>query len=129
MAVDERMIDAEVAFEVRVEPARDVVRVKPIGELDLTTAPELREQVAELVAVDFEHVLIDLRGVSSIDAGVVALLLRLAGQARRAGWRLSLIQRQDQVQRILALTGALDQLPFDDGHEDDGKQPNSYEGV
>ncbi len=129
MAVDERMIDAEAAFEVRVEPAREVVRVKPIGELDLSTAPELREQVAELVAVGFEHVVIDLRGVSSIGATAVALLLRLADQARSSGWRLSLIHGQDQVQGILALTGTRDQLPFDDGQESDGKQPRSHEGV
>jgi anti-sigma B factor antagonist len=129
MTVDERRIDAEAAFEVRVEPAREVVRVKPIGELALTTAPELREQVAELVAVGFEHVVIDLRGVSSIDDAAVALLLRLADQARSSGWRLSSIQRQDQVQRILALTGTRDQLPFDDGHAGNGKQPESYEGV
>jgi anti-sigma B factor antagonist len=90
-----------------------VVRVKPIGGLDLTTGPELREQVAELVAVGFEHVVIDIRGVSFIDATAVALLRRLANQASSAGWRLSLIQSQDQVQQICALTGAIDQPPFD----------------
>jgi anti-anti-sigma factor len=128
MAVDERMIDAAAAFEVRVEPAREVVRVKPIGKLDPTTSPELRAQVAELVAVGFEHVVIDLHGVSSIDATAVALLLSLADQARGAGWRLSLIQRHDQVQGILALTGTRDQLPFDDGHEVMASGP-TYEGV
>jgi hypothetical protein len=30
--------EAPAAFEVEVEPAREVVRVKPVGELDLTTS-------------------------------------------------------------------------------------------
>jgi anti-sigma B factor antagonist len=110
MTLDERMIGPAAVFEVRVEPAREVVRVKPIGELDLTTGPELREQVSELVAVGFEHLVIDLRGLTFVDATGVALLLGLAEQARSGGWRLSLIPGHDQVQRILSLTGTLDQL-------------------
>lgn len=110
MTLDERMIAPAAAFEVRVEPAREVVRVKPIGELDLATGPELREQVMELVAVGFEHLVIDLRGLTFVDATGVALLLALDEQARSDGWRLSLIPGHHQVHRVLSLTGTLDQL-------------------
>jgi anti-sigma B factor antagonist len=79
-------------FVVEVEPEREVVRVRPVGELDLSTGPELRDHVAELVAVGFEHLVIDLRGLSFIDATGVSLLLSLAAQARRERWRLSLIR-------------------------------------
>ena len=42
-------------FEVRVLPAREAVWVKPVGELDLATCPELRAQVEELLAVGFDR--------------------------------------------------------------------------
>ena len=112
MTVEQRITGPTAGFEVRVEPAREVVRVKAIGELDLATGPELHGKVVELVAVGFEHVIIDLRGLSFIDASSVGLLLRLADQARASGWRLSLIPGDDRVQRVLALTGAGERLPF-----------------
>jgi anti-sigma B factor antagonist len=112
MSVDQRVFDPTAEFEVRVEPARDVVCVKPRGELDLATAPVLREQVTELVAVGFDHLVIDLRGLSFMDATGVRLLVWLTDQARSDGWQLSLIDGPDQVQRILALTGCTDRLPF-----------------
>ena len=102
MTVVDQIAGSAAEFEIRVQPAREVVRVKAIGELDLASGPELRSQVLELVAVGFEHVIIDLRGVSFIDASSVGLLLRLADRARSAGWRLSLIPGRGEVQRVLA---------------------------
>jgi anti-sigma B factor antagonist len=99
-------------FVVEVEPVREVVRVRPVGELDLSSGPELREHVVELAAAGFEHLVIDLRGLSFIDATGVSLLLALAAQARRERWRLSLIRGDRQVQRVFALTHTLRQLPF-----------------
>jgi anti-sigma B factor antagonist len=99
-------------FVVNVEAAREVVRVRPIGELDLSNGPELRDHVAELLAIGFEHLVIDLRGLSFIDASGVSLLFSLAAQARSERWRLSLIRGEGQVQRILALTDPLGRLPF-----------------
>jgi anti-sigma B factor antagonist len=112
MAVGEQLSEAASAFEVLVEPAREVVWVTPRGELDLATGPELREQVSELLEVGFERLVIDLRGLSFIDVAGLRLLLGLALRARSEGWRLSLIQGDDVVRRLFALTDTLDRLPF-----------------
>jgi anti-sigma B factor antagonist len=111
-AIEQLVAVPVLEFVVEVEPAREMVRVRPVGELDLITGPELRDHVAELLAVGFEHVVIDLRGLSFMDATGVSLLLSLAAQARRERWRLSLIRGDRQVQRIFALTDTLRQLPF-----------------
>ena len=71
----------QAPFDVRIEPAREAVRVTPIGELDLATGTELRDQVHELLAAGFEHLIIDLRGLTFMDATGIALLRRLADQA------------------------------------------------
>ena len=103
---------AKSTLEIRLQPAREVVRVKPVGELDLATGPKLREQVTELVAIGFSHLIIDLRGVSFMDVSGLTLLLALTDRARGEEWRLSLIQGNAQLQRIFALTNTLDRLPF-----------------
>lgn len=97
MSIAERPVESAERFAVRVEPAREVARVKPIGELDLASVGELREQVTQLLAVGFEQLIIDLRGVSFLDLSGLRLLLCLTDQARSEGWRLSLIQGPSQV--------------------------------
>jgi anti-sigma B factor antagonist len=104
--------EAPAAFEVAVEPAREVVRVKPVGELDLATVSVLEDQVRELLAVGFEQLIIDLRGLSFMDVSGLRLLLSLARHARHEGWRLSLIQGSVPVRRLFALTDTTRQLPF-----------------
>lgn len=103
---------AVARFEVRVQPAREVVRIKPVGELDLASVGKLRDQVMELLAVGFERLIIDLRGLSFLDVCGLRLLLCLADQAPGEGWRLSLIPPNKQVGRIFELTGTAAQLPF-----------------
>jgi anti-sigma B factor antagonist len=104
--------EAPASFGVGMEPAREVVRVKPVGELDLATVSVLADQVRELLEVGFEQLVIDLRGLSFIDVAGLRLLLGLAHRARSEGWRLSLIQGSDPVRRLLVLTDTLDRLPF-----------------
>lgn len=112
MSAVELTNDARAAFVVDVEPAHEVVRVKPVGELDLATVSILENQVRELVAVGFAQLIIDLRGLSFIDVSGLRLLLSLAERSRSDGWRLSLIRGSESVGRLFALTDTLSRLPF-----------------
>jgi anti-sigma B factor antagonist len=109
---DERLVSAAERFEIRVQPDREVIYVEPVGELDLANAPELRQQIVELLGAGFERVVIDLRRLSFIDLRGVQLLLSLAAEAQRDGWLLSLIQGPVAVHRIFLLTSVVDRLPF-----------------
>jgi anti-sigma B factor antagonist len=111
-AAAERLLPQPTAFAVCVRPERDVVYVKPVGELDLATAPQLRDELHELVAAGFMHIAIDLRALLFIDCAGVRLLVELNADARRRRWRLSLIQGRACVRRVLELTATVDILPF-----------------
>ncbi|MFZ0385865.1 MAG: STAS domain-containing protein [Solirubrobacteraceae bacterium] len=112
MVAVELIDDRRAVFAVGVEPAREVVRVKPVGELDLATVVLLADQVSDLLTVGFAQLIIDLRGLSFIDVAGLRLLLSLAQRARSDGWRLSLIQGSGPVQRLFTLTGTDRRLPF-----------------
>ena len=99
-------------FEVRVAPHRRAVHLEPVGELDLASAPTLQTHAAELVERGFDQLVIDLSGLAFIDVAGVRLLLTLYDHARRDGWRLSIIPGPSPVQRVFAVTGTLDSLPF-----------------
>ena len=112
MTATGKLPDAPASFEIRLAPAREVVRIKPVGELDLAAVPVLSEQVRELLVVGFEQLVIDLRGVSFIDVAGVEQLVCLADDAQRDGWRLWLIQGDEVVRRVFELTETLVRLPF-----------------
>lgn len=102
-------------FCVDVEPARDVVRVCPRGEVDLGTVGLLREQIEELTATGFLRVLLDLRGVTFIDSTGLRLVLQLYRRSRAEGWDLRIIEGPAEVQRVFDVTGLRPLLPLVDG--------------
>ena len=99
-------------FHVDVQPERDVVRVVPVGELELSTVGAVEEQVAELRAAGFRRVVLDLRELTFMDTTGLKLVLTLADAAREDGLELGLVQGPPAVQRVFELCGVLERLPF-----------------
>lgn len=83
-----------------------------MGEIDLATAALLAERVHELSGAGFTHIVIDLRGLTFLDASGLRLLLTLHRDAEREGWRLSLLQGSRAIRRVFEITGMLNALPF-----------------
>jgi anti-sigma B factor antagonist len=108
----ERHVAGPTRFEIRMQRDDEVVYVEPAGELDLATSATLHNRVDALMATDAQQVIIDLRRLTFIDCAGVRALLALDGDARRHGTQLSLIQGENPVRRIFALTATLDALPF-----------------
>lgn len=98
------------AFRVDVHPQRDFVRVAPVGELDLATAPELQAHLDELHGAGFKHVVLDLRQLTFIDCLGARLILAEDRLARRSGGRFSIVKGGRAVQRVLDVCGLTDEL-------------------
>ena len=100
-------------FRVEVHPEREVVRVVPRGELDLATTPELEEQLHELRRSGFEHVVLDMRGLTFIDSSGIRAILAENEFAQTSGRDFSLLSGPPAVQRALEVCGLLEQLRVD----------------
>jgi anti-sigma B factor antagonist len=99
-------------FEVRVRPDRDAVYLELTGELDMATSPLVRRHVDELVAAGFTMLVIDLRGLGFLDCSGLRLFLELDADARSDGWSVTLVEGDDDIQRLFTLTDTADTLPF-----------------
>ncbi len=106
---DPRRPDA-APFRVDVHPERDVVRVVPVGELDLATAAELEEQLHELRSAGFDRVVLDLRELTFIDSSGIRVVVAEHQFADRSDHGFSLISGPPAVQRALELCGLLGHL-------------------
>ena len=58
----------EVSLRCEVVPQRDVVRVHPIGSLDLATVPVLEQQLQALREAGFRRLIVDLGGLWFMDS-------------------------------------------------------------
>jgi anti-anti-sigma factor len=75
------------------------------GELNLVTAPRLERAVRQATG-RARLVVVDLRGLTRVDAAGVGALVSTTRSARRDGRRLFLVRGLPQVDRLLTLTGA-----------------------
>jgi anti-sigma B factor antagonist len=101
-------------FRIDVEPARDSVRVAPVGELDIATVDKLRGEVERLRESGFDKLVLDLRGVRFLDSTGLRLVLELDQAAREASQELMIIRGSSVVQRIFEVTQVAERLHFID---------------
>jgi anti-sigma B factor antagonist len=97
-------------FRVEVRPDRDRVFIAPHGELDLATVGLVGTEIDDLVAREFDRIVIDLRETSFIDSSGVHLLLTCA---QRADAHISVIDGPPPVRRVFDLAGIRDLVPFE----------------
>ena len=99
-------------FRCEIEPQRETVRVRPIGELDLATVPVVEEQLSELHAAGFTSLTLDLRGVRFLDSTGLDLILLWDLRSRTDGFEFRIIAGPPAVQRLFDLTGTTEGLDF-----------------
>jgi len=111
-------------FEVDNEQVGGVHVLSVSGELDLGTAPQL-EQPLEQALSDGGSLLIDLSACEFIDSTGIALLVRAwqrldGDQAAAAGEdaRFALCGLNDQVRRLLELSGLASSLSIHPGRDE-----------
>jgi anti-anti-sigma factor len=101
-------------FECLVEPDRDHVLVRPQGELDMATVPEVDSNVEELVNSGFTNVVLDLAGLTFMDSTGLRLLVKWTQTARGDGMSFRLLPGSPAIDRVLDISGLRDELEFAD---------------
>jgi anti-sigma B factor antagonist len=99
-------------FRCEVEPRRDVVYVRPFGELDLLTVPVLERELKELAGAGFARLVLDLRGLRFLDSTGLRLILEWDAKARSDGLSFAVIRGPAAVHRLFELTGTTQTFSF-----------------
>lgn len=90
---------------VSVMPDRDRVRVVAAGEVDLSTAHLLDQQLDDLFAAGWPEVTVDLREVGFMDSAGGHVLLRERRRPDGGPARVEIVVEPGPVQDLLALAG------------------------
>ena len=73
------------------------------GELDLTTAPQLRSTIEKLVAMRPQRVEVEVAGLRLIDSSGAAVIVALYKGVRASGGKVVVIGMRDQPLAIFRL--------------------------
>jgi anti-sigma B factor antagonist len=97
----------ELSLATRTVAEHTVLEVG--GEVDVYTAPRLRERLVELVDGGARHVVVDLVRVDFLDSTGLGVLVGALKRLRAAGGTFSLVCSKEPLLKIFRIT-ALDQV-------------------
>lgn len=75
------------------------------GEVDVYTAPRLREKITELVGAGAYDLVVDLEGVEFLDSTGLGVLVGGLKKVRAHGGSMRLVCSQDRLLKIFRITG------------------------
>ena len=92
-------------FDMRVDVVGDTATVALRGELDVATAPTLREHVVRLISEGRTTIVFDCTGLDFIDSTGLGVLIGARARCLAANGSVALTGVKPALQRLLVVTG------------------------
>ena len=102
-------------FSCEVAHDDGAARVRPAGELDISTVPVLEGHLRQAHADGSRHVIVDLRALDFMDSTGLTLLARWHNASRRDGFDFALVKGHERIHRLFTLTGMHEYFSFTAG--------------
>jgi anti-sigma B factor antagonist len=96
-------MSANQDLPIQIDAIKDGVVIRPSGDIDLSRAPSLRTQIAEVFKSSPMRVIIDLNEVPYMDSSGVATLVEGMQIASRGGSKFILLGLQERVRSIFEI--------------------------
>lgn len=97
------MIAVELSLATR--SVADHVVLEIGGEIDVYTAPRLRERLTEMLAAGEKHIVVDLGRVEFLDSTGLGVLVGAHRRLRASEGSLSLVCPHERLLKIFRITG------------------------
>ncbi|MBZ9599414.1 MULTISPECIES: STAS domain-containing protein [Streptomyces] len=113
---------------IAVDDLDHMVAVRPVGEIDIETAPSLRLALAEALAhaSSAKPVVVDCSRLTFCDSSALNALLAERRAAQETGTVIRLAAPNRQLRRLLEMTGALPLFPVDPDPPANGRIPTGH---
>jgi anti-sigma B factor antagonist len=111
---------APLEFDTTLTSAGDAL-IALSGELDLSGAPALYEEIEQLATrPEVRRVILDLRKLAFLDSSGLRVVALAERHLAAGGRSLVLVRGPESVQRVFEITRMVDRLEFVDDHELNG---------
>ena len=100
----------DLDLNVRKDGDHSVLEVA--GEIDVYTAPKLREQLIELVSDGSYHIVVDLEKVDFLDSTGLGVLVGGLKRVKDRDGEMKLVANQERILKIFDITGLSKVFPM-----------------
>lgn len=112
-------------LEVETEQRGDATVLSLRGEIDVYTAPRLRQTIVDLVDGGATRLVVDMEKVDFLDSTGLGVLVEGLKRVKNREGSLSLVATQDKILKIFDITGLNKAFPIHASVEDAVKEPVS----
>ena len=109
---EENPVDLSLSTRTESGPGGDRTVVVVGGEIDVYTAPKLREQLIDLVSSGQYHLVVDMEGVEFLDSTGLGVLVGGLKRVRAHEGSLRLVCTQERILKIFRITGLTKVFPI-----------------
>jgi anti-sigma B factor antagonist len=92
-------------LDIRKQQDGNVCTVELEGEVDVYTAPRLKEELVALIEGGCTHVIVNLENVAFIDSSGLGVLVSALRRARERDGAVRIVCSRDNVLKIFRITG------------------------
>ena len=110
------------AFSLQTEERPDCVVLAVAGEVDLGTAPQLKERLGELVAEGHRHVVVDLTATEFLDSTGLGALVAGLKRLRAHEGDMRVVCTTPRVRKVFEITHVDRVLPLYDSVDEACRQ-------
>ena len=96
----------------RIKPYGEATLVELEGEIDLHSAPSLKEALIEVGTAPSARVALDLNGVSFLDSTGIGALVGAFKRTRQGQGQIAFFGARPRVKRVFQIAGLWNALPF-----------------
>jgi len=92
-------------LDIQTNQAGDLCEMVLTGEVDVYTAPSLKQELVTRIEGGCANVVVDLEGVSFIDSSGLGVLVSALRRARERDGSVRIVCTRDSVLKIFRITG------------------------
>ena len=94
-----------MSLEIKNEMQDKIIEIKPIGEVDIYTSPELKSKIFKLIDERNTDVLIDGEGLEYIDSTGLGVMMSIYKKLQDKGLNLTIINLKPNIYKLFDITG------------------------
>jgi len=94
-----------VELDIRSERDKDVCSVDLSGEIDVYTAPRLKEELVSVIESGCPNVIVNMEQVGFIDSSGLGVLVSALRRARERDGVVRIVCTRDNILKIFRITG------------------------
>lgn len=92
-------------LKIDVLKDKDESTVLLMGEIDVYTAPQLKDKILPLTLIENHLIVVDLANVNYMDSTGLGVFIHALKSSKQHKSRLKLVHLQDRVMRLFKITG------------------------